>query len=139
VKRVTDGNYRTDILYPRVTRAVHALLQEQKQVSALDVLMKMGMLLEPDYDAWRAGRVPYLERVIKGNLSKANRVLRILVRHARDRGLQPVLASYMGIGNARIVKLRFSKGGERAIEEAYRRHFVPLSSWIAPSKSDAVE
>jgi hypothetical protein len=139
MKRVTHDNYRSDTLYPRVSRAVQALLDERRQVSAVGVFMKMGMLMEPDYHAWRVGRVPYLERVIKGNLSKASRVLRILSYHARVAGLQPVLANYMGLGNARVVKLRFSKSGERPLEETYRRHFVPFGGWLTSANVEAVE
>jgi hypothetical protein len=125
VKRITKANFASDTLYPRVTKATHALLAEHKQVSPAAVLMKMGMLSEADFLAWRVGRIPYLEKVIHGSLGKVSRILRILAQHAAQRGLVPVLAHYMGPGRARAVHLRFSKSGERVIEEAYRRHFVP--------------
>lgn len=129
VKRITARNFRSDTLYPRVSRAIADLMRQRKPISAAAVFIQMGMLRETDFQAWRAGQVPYLERVIHGSLGKASRVLRILAHDARERGLVPVLAHYRGVGRARVVPLRFSKSGERALEEAYRRHFVPPVPW----------
>ena len=129
VKHITKANFTSDTLYPRVTKATHALLAEHKQVSPAAVFVKMGMLSEADFLDWRAGQIPYLEKVIRGSLGKVSRVLRILANHAAQRGLVPVLAHYMGPGRARVVRLRFSKSGERTLEETYRRHFVPPHPW----------
>jgi hypothetical protein len=48
----------------------------------------MDLLSPESAENWRRGRVPYLERVVRCNLSKASRILRILRMHARDFGPQ---------------------------------------------------
>ncbi len=60
------SSYRADALYPRIARAVAAILQREKVVSPVDVLVGMGLLTQEHLDDWRRGRAPYLERVIDG-------------------------------------------------------------------------
>ena len=86
----------------------------------------MGLLEAQDIDNWRKDRVPYLEKVIKCNLAKAGRVLRILRFHAHDLNLKPSVTVYRRETSGGKIPLRFSKSGERNIEEAYSRHFVKL-------------
>ena len=66
--------------------AVDQLLQDGSVVIPVEILIQMGNLTEEDYEVWRFGRIPYLERAIKCKLSKANRILRILRLYAEDRG-----------------------------------------------------
>jgi len=49
----------------------------------------MGNLNKKDYENWRFGQVPYLEKVMEGSLSKISRQLRIIQLHAKDCGLKP--------------------------------------------------
>ena len=71
------GTYRDDPLYPRIVRAVDALLHRGKVVAPVEVLVLMGMLEPARLEDWRFGRVPYLERVIRGSLPRLSRLLRI--------------------------------------------------------------
>jgi len=57
---------------------VARILARAEVVAPVDVLLEMGNLSQKNLEAWRAGRVPYLERVFEGSLSKANRILRII-------------------------------------------------------------
>ena len=41
------------------------------------------MLDKADYESWRRGRVPYLEKVVRGNLGKVSAVVRSM-RAARN-------------------------------------------------------
>jgi hypothetical protein len=75
---LTPADYRADKLYPRVARAMADLLKSNSPVSAPAVFVKMGMLSEENLQAWRGGKVPYLERVITGSLGKTNRVVRLI-------------------------------------------------------------
>jgi hypothetical protein len=84
------------------------------------------LLEEQEIDDWRKGRVPYLERVVKCNLAKAGRILRILRFHAHDLNLKPSVTVYRRKTAGGKVALRFSKYGQKNIEEAYSRHFVKL-------------
>src|SRR5437016_13451156 len=73
---------------------------------------------------WRRGRISYLERVIRCNLSKASRILSILRMHGLDLDLKRSLTVYKRWTKGSRPLLRFSKTGDRSIEEAYTRHFV---------------
>ncbi|MFP4087660.1 MAG: hypothetical protein ACLFUL_12800 [Desulfobacteraceae bacterium] len=121
MKKVTVGTYRQDKLYPKVVRATAELLRESDEISPVAILMKIGNLTPQDHDAWRRGRIPYLERVFQGSLSKANRYLRIIGFHAHDLNMVPSQHAYRQTGKKRI--LRFSRSGHLNIEASYARHF----------------
>jgi hypothetical protein len=120
----TVTGFRDDPLYPRIQRAVSAVLAEGKVVTPVDVLVRMQLLAPADLEAWRMGRVPYLEKVIAGNLTRLGRLLRILRMHAHELNLVPSTTVYMRWGKGPKRRLRFSKTGEQPIEDAYSRHFV---------------
>lgn len=122
--RVTPATYRQDRLYRGVARAVDDILARGKVVAPVEVLVGMGMLSREHVDAWRFGRVDYLERVIRGNLTRLSRLLRILRLHAHDLNLAPSLTVYMRWGKGPRQRLRFTKTGDPKVEEAYSRHFV---------------
>ena len=61
-----------------------------------------------------------LKRVIRCNLTKAGRILRLLRFHAHDLNLNPSLTVYQHKGH----RLRFSRSGEPKIEQAYSTHIV---------------
>jgi len=124
MKKVTLENYAADRYYPRIVAAVAARLQLAGFVAPIDVFVSMGLLEQRHVDDWRRGRVPYLEKVIKCNLAKAGRILRILRFHAHDLNLLPRTTAYRRWARGPKVPLRFSKSGDHKIEEAYSRHFV---------------
>ncbi|MFO7904464.1 MAG: hypothetical protein ACQESR_22810 [Planctomycetota bacterium] len=125
MKKVTPSNYKKDKLYCPVARAVHEIMQADHVVRPVEVLMRMQRLSKQDYEDWRFARIPYLERVLVGNLSKLNRILRILRIHAESMGLVASHTEYRkwGKGKKRIV-LRFSKSRDPKIEKAYSTHYV---------------
>jgi len=121
---VAVDTYRKDPLYPKVARAVEQILARGKVVAAVDVLIHMNVLAPERLEDWRRGRVPYLERVIEGNLTRLGRFLRILGFHAHELNLVPSMTVYTSWGKGARRQLRFTKTGHRKIEEAYSRHFV---------------
>lgn len=123
-KQVSVETYRNDLLFPRVERAVAAILAGGKVVAPVDVLIRIGLLKQEDLEDWRQGRVDYLERVIAGNLTRLSRLLRILSFHAHDLKLVPSVTVYKRRGGGRRGRLRFTKTGDAKIEEAYSRHFL---------------
>jgi len=123
MKKVTVTTYRKDKYYPRVVRAVAKVLIKSDVVAPVDVLIEMGNLTKKNHDAWRQGKVPYLERVFEGNLSKANRILRIIGFHAHDLNMVPHIAQYHRKVKGRKYQLQFSKSGNRKMEEAYSKHY----------------
>ncbi len=98
------------------------ILARSDVVAPVDVLIEMGNLSKQNLEAWRAGWVPYLERVFEGSLSKANRILRIIGFHVHDLNMVPSHAPYRATSGRRA-PLRFSKSGAKAIEQAYSRHY----------------
>jgi len=116
--------YRDDPLYPRIVRAVDQILARGKVVAPVDVLVSMSMLAPEHLEDWRRGRVPYLEKIIRGNLTRLSRLLRILRFHAHDLNLVPSITVYTRWGKGPKTRLRFSKNADRNLEESYARHFV---------------
>lgn len=75
------------------------------------------MLAPQDLEAWRAGRIPFLERAISGNLTKLARIQKAVRRVARERGLVRRAGSVGGP--------RFSKNGHPFVEGEYRARRIP--------------
>ena len=123
MKKVTVATYRKDKYYPRVVRAFAKILSKTDVVAPVDVMIEMGNLSKKNHDAWRKGQVSYLERVFEGNLSKANRILRIIGFHAHDLNMVPSITRYNQWGKGKKRVLRFSKAGDNRIEAAYSKHY----------------
>ena len=123
-RKVTADNYNKDPLAKRVMTACSRLLIDIGYVAPVDLLMQMGLLTKADYERWRFGKVPYLEKVIGCNLSKCGRILRILQYHAASSKLKPSHTAYRKWGKGVKTPLRFSKTGDRNVEKAYSCHYV---------------
>ncbi|MDP2999703.1 MAG: DUF2293 domain-containing protein [Bryobacterales bacterium] len=108
----------------RVIRAAEDALHQHQYVSAIDVLCGMEMLAPASVDAWRRGRVDFLERVMRGNLRKITAAMTTFRRWAREKGLRPSETRYVRRTRGGTVDLRFSKSGDPAIEKNYRTHYV---------------
>jgi len=124
MKHTTVNTYRKDKYYPRVVRAVGKILARTDVVAPSDILIEMGNLSKINYEAWRTGQVPYLERVFEGSLSKANRILRIIGFHVHDLNMVPRQTVYHQWGKGKKRILRFSKSGDPNLEKAYSRHYI---------------
>lgn len=124
MKRITQENYKSDRYYPRIVRAVHEILERSDVLTPVEVFIGLDLLSRENLEDWRFGRVPYLEKVLRCNLSRTSRILRILRMHAQDLDLKPSLTVYMKWGKGNRTRLRFSKTGEPKLEEAYARHFI---------------
>ncbi len=118
-------------LQARVVAAAEAALARQHYVSAIDVLQGLDWLARPQIEAWRGGRVAYLEAVIHANLSKISVAMKELRRWAEQRGLQPSETAYLARSRGPKRDLQFSKSGDPGIEQRYRTH------WVSPALSAA--
>ncbi len=94
LKKITVANYLQDPYYAPIMKAVEGLLREKGFVAPLELFIRMDLLSPESVENWRRGRIPYLERVIRCNLGKASRILRILRMHAHDLDLKPSLTVY---------------------------------------------
>lgn len=84
----------------------------------------MGLLAATQVEAWRKGRIDFLERVIQGNLKKISFAMAAFRRWAEARGLQPSETFYVNRTRTGTRDLQFSKSGDPSIEKFYRTHFV---------------
>ena len=116
----TVANYREFKEYPKIVAAVSRILARQCFFAPVELFVEMDLLPAADLERWRRGQIPVLERVIRCNLTKAGRILRLLRFHAHDLNLKPSITVYQHRGH----RLRFSRSGEPKIEEVYSTHFV---------------
>jgi hypothetical protein len=119
-------------LEDRVVKAAEAALADRHFVTAIDVLVGIGWLTTSQVDRWRQGRVDYLERQVTANLSKISIAMATFRHWARTQGLNPSETAYLSRSRDHR-PLRFAKSGDRAIEAAYRTH------WVSPELSEAKE
>ena len=124
MKHITVNTYRKDKYYPRVVRAVERILARADVVAPSDILIEMGNLSRKNYEAWRKGQIPYLERVFEGSLSKANRILRIIGFYTHDLNMVLRQTTYHQWGNGKNRILRFSKSGDPNTEKVYSSHYI---------------
>jgi hypothetical protein len=122
--KTTVETYREDKYYPKIVRAVEAILAQGDVVTPVDVFVRMELLSKADVESWRFGRVPYLEKVSRCSLGKTSRILRILRMHVHDLNMTPSQTAYVKWGKGPRTPLRFSKTGDPNLEAAYSRHFL---------------
>jgi hypothetical protein len=116
-------------LEQRVALAAEEALEERKFVTPIDVLTGLGWLHPVHLDPWRQRRVDDLEQLVQVGPEKIELAMELFRRWATARGLEPGEAEYLARSRARE-PLRFSAGGEEAIERAFRTH------WLSPTLTD---
>jgi hypothetical protein len=121
---VSVATFRSDPLFPKIERVVATILEKDKVVRPIDVLVGMQLLNRDDLQAWRCGRIPYLGQVIRCNLTRLSRLLRILRFHVHDLKLVPSATAYLHHGSGPKQRLRFTKTGDAKLEKAYSTHFI---------------
>lgn len=107
-----------------VKRLVHSNRYEKGYVCAVDVLMQLDYLSKKDYEAWRFGRVDYLEKVCQINLSKLTLINKLIRKYATELNLKSSWTEYNKFGKGVKHKLRFSKSGKKTIEDRYATHYI---------------
>ena len=124
-------------LVGKVHNSMYQQIKKNGFATPVQVLIDVGVLSKEDYERWRFGKVDYLERVCKINLSKLSFIMREIRAYARKNGLKDSWTFYKrwGLrGKSHSVKLRFSKSGEEQIEKAYATHYVN-SAVVAEKKA----
>ncbi|MHA6482180.1 hypothetical protein ACX1C1_09820 [Paenibacillus sp. strain BS8-2] len=128
-------------LQAKVKQLVHGMIHEKREASPLELLLRMDKITPQLVQEWRAGRVPYLERVVRGNLSQLSYIMSIYRKTAKEMGLQESYRSYTRSGKGPSSPLRFSKTGEPAIEKAYSTHYMkkkPVDKPISVTGSESL-
>ncbi|MDQ0194746.1 hypothetical protein [Paenibacillus wynnii] len=120
-------------LQKKVRHTVHQLIWEKGYASPLDLFLKMEKISPKLVEEWRFGRVPYLERVLHGNLGQFSFIMKEFRKTARELDLKESYTAYMSWGKGTKRPLRFSRSGESQVERHYSTHFV------LPRKVDPVK
>ena len=116
-------------LADRVAKAAEAALAARHFVSAIDILVGIGWLDPEAVERWRRGQIECLEGVVRTNLPRISEAMKLFRSWATARGLFPSPTAYVGRTPGRPT-LRFSRGGNPAIEASYRTH------WVSPELSE---
>jgi hypothetical protein len=114
----------------RIAAVAQHALSTRQFVTPLDVLVGIGWLPAAGVEAWRRGRVPYVERAAGVNLARLSTALRLLGDWARRHDLTASETVYVAWTRDRH-PLRFTKTGDDRIERAWRTH------WISPALTEA--
>lgn len=133
--KVSLHEYKQEPMYPKIVNAVSQLLKEKKIVSPVELFSVLKLIDDKQIEDWRFGRIPYFEKAIKCNLTKASRILQILRYHVHDLDMIPSATVYKKLGKGPKTILRFSKTGEKNIEEAYSRHFLRNEKKKTPNEN----
>lgn len=99
-------------------------LKTKGYIALVEVFRDMGKLDPKDLQNWRLGQVPYLERVIRMNLSQINTVCRAIHTSARHGKLKPSWTAYVRWGKGGRPALRFTKSGDPKLEQAWATHYL---------------
>lgn len=108
----------------KVISAANDLVNEKGYVAPVDIFMKIDILSKTDYEDWRTGRIPYLEKVCKVNLNKMSLIMKELKSYALKNNFKLSFTVYKKWGKGTKIDLRFSKSGNENIENAYSTHFI---------------
>ncbi|ADG83137.1 hypothetical protein [Thermincola potens] len=111
-------------LSKRVRHACAGLLSEKGYIAPVDLFMRIGMLTIEDYERWRRQQVPYLEKVLRGNLGRCAFVMKELRSFGVQNALKPSQTAYVAWGKGPKKRLVFSKFRNANVEKWYSTHFV---------------
>jgi hypothetical protein len=107
-----------------VKRLVHSNRYEKGLVCAVDILMQLDYLTKKDYEDWRFGRIEYLEKCCNINLSKLTLINKLIRKYSTELGLKGSWTGYNKYGKGVKHRLRFSKSGDKNIEDRYATHYI---------------
>src|SRR2546430_2250462 len=116
-------------------------LKAKGYISMVDVLLTMGKLSREDHEQWRFRRIPYLEKVVRGNLTQLDAIVRAVRNNCLKGGLKPSHTVYTSWGKGPRQPLRFTKTDNHFLEEAYATHYIStrLQTQAQVSKRSAAE
>lgn len=113
-----------------VKQLVHQNRYEKGYVCTVDILMQLNYLSKKDYEDWQFGRIDYLEKVCQVNLSKLTLINKLIRKYSTELSLKSSWTGYNQYRKGVKRRLRFSKSGNRTIEERYATHFVDKNRMI---------
>jgi len=111
-------------LQKKVRQITHQLILEKGYASPLDLFLKMEKITPKLVEEWRFGRVPYLERVLHGNLAQFSFIMKEFRKTASELNLKESYTAYMSWGKGPRRPLRFAKSGNSHVERQYSTHYI---------------
>lgn len=106
-----------------VQKSMHKQITKQGYSTSEQVLMDLNYLSKEDFENWKKGRVDYLERVCRVNLSKLSFILSQMQKYAKTTNLKESCTYYKKSGKGNI-KLRFTKTGNEYMERRYSTRYT---------------
>ena len=81
----------------QLIKKVNEVAENQRQrrgyIAPVDVLMEIGVLTKQNYEAWRFGKVSYLEKACTCNLNKLTKILKQIYKYAQKMLWNPPLVN----------------------------------------------
>jgi hypothetical protein len=114
----------------RVVATAEAALQQDKFVSPINVLVRLGWLPPTRVDEWRQGRIEHLAQAAAVRPDRLADALVLLHRWVERTGLRPSETAYLAATRDRRT-LRFTADGDPATEQSFRTH------WVSPELPEA--
>lgn len=114
----------------KVKNSVDSQINKTGYAMPVQVLTDLNILSKKDYENWRFGKVGYLEKVCKINLSKLSLIMREIKTYCKFLNLKPSETYYKQWGlkdKRKKIRLRFSKNNNEEIEKNYATHYLNLS------------
>lgn len=123
-------------LMPKIHSSMYHQLEKNGYATTVDVLMDLEILSKKNYELWRNGKVPYLEKVCNINLKKLSTVLQEIRVYSTKHNLKTSFTVYKrwavkkkgGQGKKPVIVLKFSKSGSEDIEKSYATHYVDVKA-----------
>ena len=96
-------------------------------MSSIDILKELEYLSKQDYENWRFGKIPYLEKVCRVNLSKLTFVNKTIKKVSKELKLKASWTAYNKYGKGKKERLIFSKSKKQDIEDEYATHYIDIN------------
>jgi len=120
-----------------IKRLVHQSRYEKGYVCSVDILLQLDYLTKKDYEDWRFGRVDYLEKVCNINLGKLTLINKLIRKYSSELDLKSSWTGYNQFGKGIKRQLRFSKSGDKTIEDSYATHYIDKNRMIELKENKA--
>ena len=113
-------------LKERIKEIGKEIIEKKGYFSSIDILLRLNYLSKKNYENWRIGKVEYLEKVCCVNLRKLSTINQIIREISESWSLKKSWSAYNVYGKGKNRKLRFSKSGNKIIEDLYATHYIDI-------------
>lgn len=114
-------------LKERARQAAEEALYSNGSVGPIDVLVGMKLLHPVHVDAWRKGKIPFLEDEIQGNPEKITASLEYFCEWVKERQLKPTLIAYLARSSVPEKVLQVSASGNFNVEKFFGTIYMSSS------------